>query len=105
MPDLNIPQFWKIFFAYIVVVSFCSVVACIYDKKISKWNNVKFRIPEKTLFIWSAIGGSVAMYITMHLMRHKTKHPSFMLGIPVIFLLQVALIVGLSYYGILPPLF
>ena len=105
MPDLPIHLFWLIFFAYIIVVSICSIVVCIYDKKISKRNNVKLRIPEKSLFIWSAIGGSVAMYITMQLMRHKTKHVSFMVGIPVIFVLQVALIGVLAYFGILPPLF
>ena len=105
MPDLPINLFWLIFFAYIIVVSLCSIVVCVYDKKISKRNNVKLRIPEKSLFIWSAIGGSVAMYITMQLMRHKTKHVSFMVGIPVIFVFQVAVIGALAYFGILPPLF
>ena len=105
MPDLPINLFWLIFFAYIIVVSLCSIVVCVYDKKISKRNNVKLRIPEKSLFIWSAVGGSVAMYITMRLIRHKTKHVSFMVGIPVIFVLQVALIGALAYFGILPPLF
>ena len=105
MPDLPINLFWLIFFAYIIVVSLCSIVVCVYDKKISKRNNVKLRIPEKSLFIWSAVGGSVAMYITMQLMRHKTKHVSFMVGIPVIFVLQVAVIGALAYFGILPPLF
>ena len=105
MPDLPINLFWLIFFAYIIVVSLCSIVVCVYDKKISKRNNVKLRIPEKSLFIWSAVGGSVAMYITMRLIRHKTKHVSFMGGIPVIFVLQVAVIGALAYFGILPPLF
>ena len=105
MPNLDLPLFWLIFFAYIAAVSLCSIVVCIYDKKISKRNNVKLRIPEKSLFIWSAVGGSVAMYITMRLIRHKTKHVSFMVGIPVIFVLQAALIGALVYFGILPPLF
>jgi uncharacterized membrane protein YsdA (DUF1294 family) len=80
-------------------------VVCIYDKKISKRNNVKLRIPEKSLFIWSAVGGSVAMFITMRLIRHKTKHVSFMVGIPVIIILQIAAIIALIHFGILPPLF
>ena len=105
MPDLPIPLFWLIFFAYIAVVSLCSIVVCIYDKKISKRNNVRLRIPEKSLFIWSAVGGSVAMYVTMRLIRHKTKHVSFMVGIPVIMILQTALIFALAYFEILPPLF
>lgn len=102
MPDLPIHLFWLIFFAYIIVVSICSIVVCIYDKKISKRNNVKLRVPEKSLFIWSAVGGSVAMFVTMLLIRHKTKHASFMIGIPVIIILQAALIGALVYFGILP---
>ena len=102
---MNIPLPWLILFAYIAVISLISIIVCIYDKKISKKNDVRLRIPEKSLFIWSAVGGSLAMYITMQLIRYKTKHVSFMVGIPVIFILQVALIVALAYFGILPPLF
>ena len=105
MPDLPFGPFWTIFFAYIAFISLCSIVVCVRDKRVSKKNDVKLRIPEKSLFIWSAVGGSLAMYITMRLIRHKTKHVSFMVGIPVIFILQVALIVALAYFGILPPLF
>ena len=105
MPDLPLPLFWLIFFAYIALVSLCSIVVCIYDKMISKRNNVKLRIPEKSLFIWSAVGGSVAMFITMRLIRHKTKHLSFMIGIPAIIILQAALIFALVYFHIVPPLF
>ena len=42
------------------------------------------RVPEKTLFLLAACGGSVAMYVCMKLIRHKTKHLSFMLGLPAI---------------------
>ena len=105
MPDLPSPLFWLIFFAYIALVSLCSVVVCIYDKIVSRKNNVKLRTPEKSLFVWSLLGGSLAMYVTMRLIRHKTQHASFMVGIPVIFLLQVVLVVALAYFGILPPLF
>ena len=97
-----IPTPWLILGIYVAVISLLSIIVCVYDKKISKRNNVKLRIPEKSLFIWSALGGSVAMYITMHLIRHKTKHVSFMVGIPVIIVLQVALIGALIYFGILP---
>ena len=55
------------------------------------------RTPEKTLLILSALGGSVAMLITMLLIRHKTKHVKFMLGIPIIIILQVALAIGIAF--------
>ena len=90
--ELPLPLPWLIILAYLAVISLISLIVCIYDKKISKRGNVKLRIPEKTLFVWSALGGSVVMYITMLIIRHKTKHVSFMLGIPVIILVQAALI-------------
>ena len=67
---------------YFVIISIISIIVCIYDKKISKKNKVELRTPEKTLMILSALGGGTAMYITMLLTRHKTKHVKFMLGIP-----------------------
>ena len=85
---------FKLFLAYIAVISIVSIVVCIYDKKISKKNRVELRIPERNLLILSAIGGSVAMFVTMLLIRHKTKHLKFMLGIPVIIILQAAAIFG-----------
>jgi len=102
LDSLNIPLPWLILAAYILVISLISIIVCIYDKKISKKNDVRLRIPEKTLFILSALGGSLAMFITMQLVRHKTKHVSFMVGIPVIFILQVALIIALVHFAILP---
>lgn len=91
----------KFFFIYIGVLSVLSVVICTYDKIVSKRNNVKLRIPESTLLALSALGGSAAMLIWMLIIRHKTKHPKFMLGIPVILALQIALVAALVHFGIL----
>ena len=84
----------KIFIAYLIVISIISIIVCIWDKKISKKNKVELRIPEKVLLILSALGGSVAMLITMLLTRHKTKHVKFMLGIPIIIIVQIAIAVA-----------
>ena len=92
-----------VLFAYLLILNVAAFLAMGADKK--RAIQQKRRIPEKTLFIWSAVGGSLAMFITMQLIRHKTKHASFMVGIPVIFILQVALIAALAYFKILPPLF
>ncbi|MCL2071914.1 MAG: DUF1294 domain-containing protein [Oscillospiraceae bacterium] len=45
------------------------------------------------LFFVSAIGGSVAMLLTMRAVRHKTQHKRFMVGLPVIIVLQIAVVV------------
>ena len=87
--------------AYLAIISLVSIVVCIHDKKITKKNRVELRIPEKTLLILSALGGGVAMFVTMLLVRHKTKHVKFMLGIPVIILLQAAALFALAYFGVI----
>ena len=87
--------------AYISIISIISIIVCFYDKKISKLNRVGLRTPEKWLLILSALGGSVAMFLTMLLIRHKTKHVKFMLGIPIIMLVQAAAIFALFYFGII----
>ena len=75
---------------YVAVISLISIIVTIYDKKIA--GTGKRRVPEATLLMWSALGGSVAMYITMHIIRHKTQHKKFMIGIPLIMILQAAAI-------------
>ncbi|MBP3370387.1 MAG: DUF1294 domain-containing protein [Clostridia bacterium] len=88
---------WKILLIYLAVISVVSVVVCIYDKIAAK-HNPKHRTREATLLLFSAIGGSVAMYATMQLIRHKTKHVKFMLGIPLIIIAQIALVAVIYFY-------
>ncbi len=92
----------KILLIYIGIISLISIIVCIYDKKISKLNRVSLRTPERTLLILSALGGSVAMFICMQLIRHKTKHAKFMIGIPVIFIFQCVLVYFAVRLGWLP---
>ncbi len=83
------------FLVYIIVISIISFVLPIVDKKKAKKG--QWRIKERTLFLFSALGGSLAMYLSMVLFRHKTKHKSFMIGIPVIFFVQMAIVVAVWY--------
>ena len=102
----TLPLAWQIFCLYLTAISLLSILVCIYDKIASKIvarnGKVGLRIPEKSLFVWSALGGSVAMLVTMLLIRHKTKHASFMIGIPVIIVLQGVLVWVLVHFGVLP---
>ena len=88
---------------YLATISFVSVIMCIYDKKVSKKGRVELRASEKSLLALALFGGSVAMFITMLLIRHKTKHLNFMLGIPLIMVLQGMALFLLFKYGILVP--
>ena len=81
----------KIFLGYLAIISIISVIVCIYDKIASK-HMTKHRTREASLLFLSAIGGSVAMFVTMLLIRHKTKHAKFMVGIPFIIVAQAAVV-------------
>ncbi|MBQ8911392.1 MAG: DUF1294 domain-containing protein [Clostridia bacterium] len=80
-----------ILLAYTAVLSLLSVIFCLYDKRAAK-KHPKSRVPERALFSLSALGGSFAMLACMLLIRHKTKHKRFMIGIPLIILLQIGLL-------------
>lgn len=73
---------------YLLGVSLWAVALVLYDKRASRRGF--WRIKENTLLLVSALGGSVAMLIAMRRVRHKTKHAKFMVGIPVMIVLQAA---------------
>ena len=90
-------MFFEILGTYLAIISIIAAVVCIYDKIAAK-KFTKHRIREATLLLLSALGGSVSMLITMLIIRHKTKHVKFMLGIPLIIILQIAFLAGI-YFG------
>lgn len=53
-----------------------------------------WRIPEKTLFLSSVLGGSIGTLAGMYVFRHKTKHWYFVIGMPTILIIQS----GLYFY-------
>ena len=82
--------------AYELIISVVAVCVTVYDKWAAK-KRPKERTRESTLLLLSALGGSIAMLLTMLAIRHKTKHIKFMLGIPLIIILQIALIAALVF--------
>lgn len=57
----------------------------------------KWRIREKRLWFIALLGGALAMACSMYIFRHKTKHLSFQIGLPIIALLQTWMLVFLVY--------
>lgn len=51
----------------------------------------------------AAIGGSVGSILGMYLFRHKTQHPKFYIGLPLILLAQLSLILAAVWYFCLRP--
>jgi len=76
--------------AYLAVISLVAVGMTLHDKHAARSD--KWRVKERALLLVSALGGSVAMLVTMRIIRHKTKHAKFMVGIPAIIILQIAVV-------------
>ncbi len=74
---------------YLILINAAGFVLMLVDK----FKAIKnlWRIPERVLLGVAAAGGSVGVYLGMKTARHKTLHPQFSIGVPVIFALQVLL--------------
>ncbi|MBR4814340.1 MAG: DUF1294 domain-containing protein [Paludibacteraceae bacterium] len=80
----------KILLIYLVVINIITFIAYARDKRLAKKVNAR-RIPEKTLLLLAAFGGSIGALIAMYTLRHKTLHKKFFLGVPAILIVQTAL--------------
>ncbi len=76
-----------IFFMYLLLVNAVAFSLMGIDKRKARKN--EYRIPEKNLFMWAIAGGSVGSITGMYFFRHKTRHPSFQIGMPLILLVQI----------------
>lgn len=79
----------KYFPLYLVMMNLAAFALMGMDK--SRARRHAWRIPEKTLFLSAALGGSVGAILGMQVFRHKTKHWYFVVGMPLILILQLAL--------------
>ena len=81
----------KYFLLYLLLINAAAFLLMLVDKRKAKKN--RWRIPERTLFGSALLGGSVGALLGMYTFRHKTRHPSFTLGMPAILIAQIALTV------------
>ena len=88
-----------IILAYLVIMNIVGVAVMGIDK--SKAKRGAWRIKEVTLFLVSLIGGSIGTWAGMYIFRHKTKHIYFVIGMPLILILHIALAVFMFNKGIL----
>ena len=89
-------QWWQILLIYLLVINVIGFLLMGIDKLRAK--KQVWRVPEKTLFLMAAIGGSIGTNLGMYVFRHKTKHWYFVIGMPLILLAQIALVVWLVFF-------
>lgn len=97
MEHLYIP----LLIVYLVIINVLGFILMHADKK--KSQKKRRRVPERVLLGTAIIGGSIGIMAGMEIFRHKTKHKRFSIGVPVILVLQLALVI--IFYFILrePP--
>lgn len=81
---------------YLLVINIAAIAAFFYDKQMARAG--KRRVPERTLFWLAGLGGSVGAWLGMQLFHHKTRHISFVAGIPAIFAMQAAAAGAVWYF-------
>lgn len=75
---------------YLLIVNLIGFALMGIDKAKARKN--KWRIPEKTLFFFAIIGGSIGSIAGMQVFRHKTQHNSFVYGMPAILAFQLMMV-------------
>ena len=89
----------KIVLIYLLAVNTAAFLLLFLDKRFA--SHGQWRIPEKTLFLLAALGGSLGGCLAMRLFRHKTRHRSFVIGFPLLIFIHAAGLLLLLYFGYL----
>ncbi|MDO4178196.1 MAG: DUF1294 domain-containing protein [Phascolarctobacterium sp.] len=79
----------KTIFLYYLIINIVTFFAFVFDKFKAKSHS--WRIPEAQLLLLCLLGGAFGGFAAMQLVRHKTKHLKFMLGVPLMLLLHFVL--------------
>ena len=76
---------------YLIVINFIGITSMASDK--IRAMEHRYRIPEAVLLLFAVVGGSIGSILGMFLFHHKTRKAKFRFGLPLILLVQIALII------------
>lgn len=74
---------------YLFVVNIATFVIFGFDKYMAI--KQRWRVSERRLMTLAIAGGSVGALCAMYLLRHKTAHSKFKIGIPLVLCLQLSI--------------
>lgn len=80
----------KVILIYLLIMNAAGFLVMTIDKLYARKN--MWRIPERTLLGVAAVGGSLGVLAAMYTVRHKTKHMKFVIGVPLILVIQIGLV-------------
>ncbi len=85
----------RLLLLYLLIINALGLLLMLADKRKAQKN--LWRIPERTLMTVAALGGSLGCLIGMYAFRHKTRHRKFVIGVPVLLIVQ--LLLACLYFG------
>ncbi|MCR5262744.1 MAG: DUF1294 domain-containing protein [Clostridiales bacterium] len=77
-----------VLYAWLIAANAAAFVMYGIDK--AKAKRGAWRISEAALLLIAAVGGSIGAIAGMVIFRHKTKHLKFLIGLPLILIIQLA---------------
>ena len=83
----------ELIIGYFIVISVALLLVMRLDK--SRATHNRYRISERTLWILALAGGAIGGTAGMQLFRHKTKHKAFVVGFPLLAILDVIIVANL----------
>jgi len=83
--------FIQIILLYLVLINLLTFILSWIDKRAAIAG--KQRVSESKLILLSIFGGSLGMFLSMRIFRHKTKKYKFSIGIPIIMLIQIGAVI------------
>lgn len=86
-------MFPDILLCYFGIMDLAAFVLFGIDKRRARKH--RWRIPERRLFAVALAGGSLGALAGMYVFRHKTRHRLFSWGVPLLFLAQIGIFVGM----------
>lgn len=93
----NIKEFY--FLIYVVIINIYGITVMGIDKYKAK--KERWRIRERNFFITALLGGAAGIMMGMTMFRHKTKHKSFYIGVPILYIVNfifMIIILFFTYY-------
>lgn len=82
---------------YLITINILGFLLMYIDKQKAKKG--AWRIPEKTLFIVTTLGGGIGTIAGMYLFRHKTQKLNFVVGLPLITILEILLVIYFIFFS------
>ena len=84
--------------AVLIIAVWNVTVFAIYGLDKRKAKHGSRRVSEKTLMTAAALIGGLGALVGMYVFHHKTKHLKFVIGVPLLLIMNIAVVIAAAAY-------